>query len=187
MKPVERSDANHFVAYLHRLHREKNSVALAHLRRGIDNPLGEMPERDAYLFRCPAVASADRTLAEAVPLIAGLFAMHPSSGKGQRLGSAAQLLGNEPQTTGIERRFIIMLESDRSELATHLRGIVSALKARGIALDWKQLTLDVMAWSDSANVTQHAWARQFWASSPALESRAAMAAENAAELVEQNA
>lgn len=187
MNPAERAELNHFVAYLHRLHREKNTVAMAYLRRGVDKLLGEMPERDACLFRCPAVASADKALAEAIPLIAGLFAMHSSTGKGLRVGSAMQALKGAPQTTGIERRFIAMLESDRAELVAHLRSVMPALKARGIAIDWKQLTLDVMVWGDPARVTQHAWARQFWASAPATESRATMAAENAAELAEQNA
>lgn len=187
MSSVEKTEINHFVSYLQRLHREKSNVALAHMRRGIDKALGDMPERDACLFGCPAVASADKAFAEAIPLIAGLFALHPSVGKGVRLGSALQSLKSAAPSNGIERRFIGMLEADRSDLANHLRGVVLGLKAAGIAIDWKQLTHDVMTWDDPTLETRQEWARQFWASAQPSERRTPAVAEPATELVEQNA
>jgi CRISPR type I-E-associated protein CasB/Cse2 len=61
------------------------------------------------------------------------------------------------------KRFIALVDSERDDLAGHLRQAVSLLNAHDIAVDWAQLLLDLRRWDSEFRSAQWQWSRDFWA------------------------
>lgn len=97
-------------------------------------------------------------------LVAGLWAMHWKEGRTsekQSLGKAyADHWRSNNCSTSIEKRFIVTLDADQSQLAYRLRQLVVLLKEYPI--DFSKLLNDLLWWKLEKNKVQIEWARDFY-------------------------
>jgi CRISPR system Cascade subunit CasB len=155
----DESDASRFIGYLQRLRDTGDRAALAHLRRGLGRPVGACARRDAVVFRCPGGLPRDE---DASALVASLFALHPDSGGPGGLGRSMNALAVGANSPSVEKRFVALLNADREDLGEHLRHAVSLLKSKDVAVEWRQLFLDVLDWDRERRPVQRRWSREFW-------------------------
>lgn len=92
-------------------------------------------------------------------LVAGLFALHPESGR-MKLPVALRLLTSARDS--IELRFRALLAAEKVDLGLHLRHAVGIVGSHGFALDWRDLHRTVRFWDHYSNRSRRAWARAFW-------------------------
>ena len=147
---------------------------LAALRKGASRSPGELPEIwELTRVEVPDGAGDAPTWEEiAVHTAMTLYAVHqqsrtepmfrPSVG----LGSAAHdLVGRDEENPSARARFNALVTSTTvAELRHHLRGFVSLLRARGIALDHAMLADDVLRFQQPGGAKQVrlTWARQYY-------------------------
>ena len=156
---------------------------LAALRRGVSRSPGELPEIwELTRVEVPDGAGDAPTWEEiAVHTAMTLYAVHqqsrtePMFRPGIGLGSAAHdLVGRDEENPSARARFNALVTSTTvAELRHHLRGFVSLLRARGIALDHAMLADDVLRFQQPGGAKQVrlTWARQYY--SPPAESQPA--------------
>ena len=147
---------------------------LAALRRGVSRSPGELPEIwELTRVEVPDGAGDAPTWEEiAVHTAMTLYAVHqqsrtePMFRPGIGLGSAAHdLVGRDEENPSARARFNALVTSTTvAELRHHLRGFVSLLRARGIALDHAMLADDVLRFQQpgGAKKVRLAWARQYY-------------------------
>ena len=147
---------------------------LAALRRGVSRSPGELPEIwELTRVEVPDGAGDAPTWEEiAVHTAMTLYAVHqqsrtePTFSPGVGLGSAAHdLVGRDEENPSARARFNALVTSTTvAELRHHLRGFVSLLRARGIALDHAMLADDVLHFQQpgGAKKVRLAWARQYY-------------------------
>ena len=148
---------------------------LAALRRGASRSPGELPEIwELTRVEVPDGAGDAPTWEEiAVHTAMTLYAVHqqsrtePMFSPGVGLGSAARRLIGPPdeENPSARARFNALVTSTTvAELRHHLRGFVSLLRARGIALDHAMLADDVLHFQQpgGAKKVRLAWARQYY-------------------------
>ena len=153
---------------------------LAALRRGVSRSPGELPEIwELTRVEVPDGAGDAPTWEEiAVHTAMTLYAVHQQSrtehmfSPGVGLGSAARRLIGSPdeENPSARARFNALVTSTTvAELRHHLRGFVSLLRARGIALDHAMLADDVLRFQQPGGAKQVrlTWARQYYYSPPA--------------------
>lgn len=142
--------------------RERDSAALAKLRRGLGRPVGQGGERDVWLYRHLGGAKPEHE--EPAALVASLFALHPAAGGSGNLGAAfRRLYALMNESPSVEKRFAALLDAEAEDLHGRLRQAVSLLKAKEVAIDWKQLLYDLLRWDAEKRPVQRRWARDFWA------------------------
>ena len=148
---------------------------LAALRRGVSRSPGELPEIwELTRVEVPDGAGDAPTWEEiAVHTAMTLYAVHQQSrtehmfSPGVGLGSAARRLIGSPdeENPSARARFNALVTSTTvAELRHHLRGFVSLLRARGIALDHAMLADDVLRFQQPGGAKQVrlTWARQYY-------------------------
>ena len=148
---------------------------LAALRRGVSRSPGELPEIwELTRVEVPDGAGDAPTWEEiAVHTAMTLYAVHQQSrtehmfSPGVGLGSAARRLIGSPdeENPSARARFNALVTSTTvAELRHHLRGFVSLLRARGIALDHAMLADDIFYFQQpgGAKKVRLAWARQYY-------------------------
>ena len=147
---------------------------LAALRKGASRSPGELPEIwELTRVEVPDGAGDAPTWEEiAVHTAMTLYAVHqqsrtePMFRPGAGLGSAAHdLVGRDEENPSARARFNALVTSTTvAELRHHLRGFVSLLRARGIALDHAMLADDVLRFQQpgGARSVRLAWARQYY-------------------------
>lgn len=153
---------------------------MARLRRGVGCTPGEKPELWNLLFdKFPEELmskTGEPTRAEwAVSIALSLYALHqqgrdlrmePMHVKGMPLGSSIrQIAENEDQLPAVRRRFAVFAtSSDMCECAYHLRGLVQLMRAKGIPLDYVQLTKDLYWFQnqDDAQRVKLRWGQDFY-------------------------
>ena len=167
--------------YLHNESRARGEMAA--LRKGASRDSGELPEIwELTSVEIPEYASDAPTREEiAVHTAMTLYAVHqqsrtePMFRPGIGLGSAAHdLVGRDEENPSARARFNALVTSTTvAELRHHLRGFVSLLRARGIALDHAMLADDVLRFQQPGGAKQVrlTWARQYY--SPPAESQPA--------------
>ena len=147
---------------------------VAALRKGASRSPGELPEIwELTRVEIPDGAGDAPTWEEiAVHTAMTLYAVHqqsrtepmfrPSVG----LGSAAHdLVGRDEENPSARARFNALVTSTTvAELRHHLRGFVSLLRARGIALDHAMLADDIVRFQrpGGAKKVRLNWARQYY-------------------------
>ena len=146
---------------------------LAALRKGVSRSPGELPEIwELTRVEVPDGAGDAPTWEEiAVHTAMTLYAVHqqsrtePMFSPGVGLGSAAHdLVGRDEENPSARARFNALVTSTTvAELRHHLRGFVSLLRARGIALDHAMLADDVLRFQQpgGARSVRLNWARQY--------------------------
>lgn len=153
---------------------------LAALRKGASRSPGELPEIwELTRVEVPDGAGDAPTWEEiAVHTAMTLYAVHQQSrtehmfSPGVGLGRAARRLIGPPdeENPSARARFNALVTSTTvAELRHHLRGFVSLLRARGIALDHAMLADDVLRFQQpgGARSVRLNWARQYYYSPPA--------------------
>ena len=158
--------------YLHNESRARGEMAA--LRKGASRDSGELPEIwELTSVEIPEYASDAPTREEiAVHTAMTLYAVHqqsrtePMFHPGVGLGRAARRLIGPPdeENPSARARFNALVTSTTvAELRHHLRGFVSLLRARGIALDHAMLADDVLRFQQpgGARSVRLNWARQY--------------------------
>ena len=148
---------------------------VAALRKGASRSPGELPEIwELTRVEVPDGAGDAPTWEEiAVHTAMTLYAVHqqsrtePMFSPGVGLGSAARRLIGPPdeENPSARARFNALVTSTTvAELRHHLRGFVSLLRARGIALDHAMLADDIVGFQrpGGAKKVRLNWARQYY-------------------------
>ena len=163
--------------YLHNEAQARGQMAA--LRGAIAREPGEVPEVwELTQVKVPDNAGDAPTPEEiAVHTAMTLYAVHqqsrtaPMFRPGVGLGRAArELVGRDEENPSAQRRFNALVTSTTvAELRHHLRGFVSQLRARDIALDHAMLADDITRFQrpNGAKQVRLAWARQYYSLSPA--------------------
>ena len=155
-------------------------AAFAHLRAnvnrepGIDGSIWEIT-----VDGVPGHPQSDEPTREelAVHTALTLFAVH-QQGAGEEmhrggvgLGQAVRRLddiiggGSDETVSPVRRRFNALVTAETlDELRNHLRGLVTQLRAKGIALDYGMLADDIcqFQWPGQADSVRRRWARQYY-------------------------
>ncbi len=158
-----------------------SKAVLAQLRRGVGLVPGEKPELWSILFEGMPEEMLSKngvpTRAEwAVYIALTMFALHQQGydigtqcmhREEQSLGKALKLLckGDEDAQKRIKRRFDTLATSDDiAEAAYHLRGLISLLRAEGIALDYTALAKDMYSFQfeNRAASVRLNWGQDFY-------------------------
>jgi CRISPR system Cascade subunit CasB len=147
-------DVHPFIQRLYDLAEHDNRAALAELRRSFATPLSAMPYVVPFLR-----ADATRREEDALVLVAGLFALHPSKGT---LSLARALAIVARTSDSVALRFRALLDADIEDLAHHLRHAVTLVRSHELAVDFDDLLNTVRWWDGEDKNRQRAWARDFW-------------------------
>ena len=169
--------------YLHNEAQARGQMAA--LRGAVAREPGEVPEVwELTQVKVPDNAGDAPTREEiAVHTAMTLYAVHqqsrtvPMFRPGVGLGRAArELVGWDEENPSAQKRFNALVTSTTvAELRHHLRGFVSQLRARDIALDHAMLADDITRFQrpNGAKQVRLAWARQYYSLSPAGDADAA--------------
>lgn len=169
--------------YLHNEAQARGQMAA--LRGAVAREPGEVPEVwELTQVKVPDNAGDAPTREEiAVHTAMTLYAVHqqsrtaPMFRPGVGLGRAArELVGRDEENPSAQKRFNALVTSTTvAELRHHLRGFVSQLRARDIALDHAMLADDITRFQrpNGAKQVRLAWARQYYSLSPAGDADAA--------------
>ena len=155
-------------------------AAMARLRRGIGHAPGELPELwGTFLLKMPEELlghGRETSKAEwAIYTALTMFALHqqgksrteqPMHVHGVSLGTAARgLVKDESEDRErIARRFYpVAMAEDMTELAVHLRSLVSLLRSENLALDYARLAADLYFFQipDAADRVKLRWGEDF--------------------------
>ena len=169
--------------YLHNEARARGELAA--LRGAVTREPGEVPDTwELTRVEVSDYAGDAPTREEiAVHTAMTLYAVHqqsrtvPMFRPGVGLGRAArELVGWDEENPSAQKRFNALVTSTTvAELRHHLRGFVSLLRARDIALDHAMLADSITRFQrpNGAKQVRLAWARQYYSLSPAGDADAA--------------
>jgi len=104
--------------------------------------------------------------------VAGAFGYHPLTEEQGNFGSACKKLS--PKHAGAEQRFARLLDADRESLCDLVRPLILAMRSAGIAVNHRQLYIDLRLWGERTRV---AWAKEFWTSEGQEETEAQQEAQ----------
>ena len=85
------------------------------------------------------------------------------------LGKSFRQARSDQNKTGLDRRFARLLDADSDRLPFHLRQVIMRLTTDWVAINWNQLTKDILNWHQSSRFVQRNWARDYVASQPKTE------------------
>ncbi|MCC7277269.1 MAG: type I-E CRISPR-associated protein Cse2/CasB [Chromatiaceae bacterium] len=143
--------------------KQRDSAALARLRRGLDRKPGECTDMLPYVIPfLPGNSRMDHYF-----LTASLFAHHPpTDGRaGLSIGAAIHAVWQERDgIESIEKRFVVLLNAHVDELPHHLRQVIGLIKAQQspAPLDYRMLLQHLAHWNNPDRWVQMLWARDFW-------------------------
>jgi CRISPR system Cascade subunit CasB len=157
-----KDEAKRLLSYLRAL--KKDRGAMADLRCALDP--GRIARAWPLLGRVGGIGNPR------VETIAGLFAYHPEEASNGNLGTTCAMLARE--NTSFDARFRRLLGCDREEICDRLRPVILAAKAKGIAINYEQLFVDLQYWGD---LVKARWAREYWGGTGTEEMPGAVARE----------
>lgn len=152
-----------FITYLQSLVEKQERGALAALRRGLGQPVGQAPEMYPYII--PFLPESLHPEQEAVfYLIASLFAYHPLTTDEGNLGRHLAAIRNDRNQEALDRRFTALLAAHPDDLPAYLRQTISYLKSRDVPVNWERLLRDLSYWShpEYGPQVRKNWANAFW-------------------------
>lgn len=170
-KSRQEQDLNHnrlqamiFTKYLQGL--RENRAALAHLRRGLgksQGTIGMLPYIAPFL-------PDDKREYSAYFLTASLFGIHAlfTEQKYHDIGRIFRLLGekktSKEATQSLQRRFTALLDANQMDIGHHLRQVISEANSAKpeIAVNYRQLLLDLIEWNNSSKHIQKRLAKSFF-------------------------
>ena len=142
------------VVRLRQLAARNERAALAELRRSLADPIAAMPSVAPFFGK-----ETRRHEEDALILVAGLFALHPSPGT-RSLAAALRTCAQSSDSVAL--RFQALLDCDADDLPTHLRHAVSLVRSADLAIDYDDLLLTIRWWRAEERDRQRRWARDFW-------------------------
>lgn len=98
-----------------------------------------------------------------------LFAYYPQKldqDGNRNFGQSARGLAGEGSSGGADRRFRALLDTSLEDLRSPLSALVRLMKAKGIAIAYPQLIMDLCRWEHPDQYIQDKWARAFWGAPP---------------------
>jgi CRISPR system Cascade subunit CasB len=139
---------------------------LAAMRRGLGRTAGSVPQMWPFYESVASHANSPRLDAEHAAL--SLYGLHqqsqrdpmhkPGAGLGEALRRLKACEGVSEES--VARRFnAAATATSVEELVAHLRGLVTQLRGKKIALDYSQLREDLLSWTSP---TGQAWVRRHW-------------------------
>lgn len=158
----------------------ESRAVLARLRRGVGKRLGDLPDLVEFVVDTQDVPGAEvddgPSQAEVAAYTAlTLYAVHQQSRtdagmhvSGRPLGRALGRLqtGNKEKDSAVIRRFqAFATAADLRELSTHLRGLVTQLRAKEIGFDYQQLAEDLVGYQEGPESVARVrlrWGRDFF-------------------------
>lgn len=144
------------IAALERLTQTDDRAALSALRRS----LSEDAVAHAYPYVIPFLPLRPTAWLESTYLlVAGLFALHPMSGR-DTLGVALRRVQDATGSNSVEQRFVALLDAHPDDLGPHLRHAISLVRSKEIAIDWNDLLRTIRGWREES--IRRRWARDFW-------------------------
>lgn len=159
-----------FVTYLEERRDQEDRAALAAMRRWLAQPT-IYSEATPFVQRRLAV-NASAVEEATYYLIGGLFALHdesaPKGNMGDHFRELCVAMGENPDEPppNVERRFMVLLASDSTQIDVALRQAITLLKANGTSVNWHQLASDVKRLKgkneEERLKIQRWWARRFW-------------------------
>ena len=169
MKKIMTSNDWIFIKYLESLQTREDRRALASLRRGLGKKPGTSWEMYPYVARYIPEA-AKQWEADIYYLVAFLFASYngppwPEDSKRDtrsNLGVSFAQLAAKSDSSSIEARFVVLLNSHVEDLGNHLRYSISLLSSRSIPVNWVRLLADLKGWKWEDKTIQRRWSRSFW-------------------------
>ncbi|HWO61545.1 MAG TPA: type I-E CRISPR-associated protein Cse2/CasB [Umezawaea sp.] len=139
---------------------------LAALRRGLGRLAGSVPQMWPYYRSVIPSAESPRLDAEHAALtLYGIHQQsqrHPMHRPGIGLGDALRQLKNHDGVSeeAVTRRFnAAATATSVGELVAHLRGLITQLRGKDIALDYTRLREDLLGWINPAG---QSWVRRRW-------------------------
>lgn len=99
-----------------------------------------------------------------IETIAGLYAYHPKEVKEGNIGTTCQSLRTKHNS--FDMRFRRLLACEREELGDHLRAVILAAKAKDVPVNYRQLLIDLIVWSERVKAR---WAKEYWGVSEEAE------------------
>jgi len=91
--------------------------------------------------------------------------LYPLAEKGStgNLGLAMRRARDPGNHKGLDRRFEILLDADRTQLPFRLRQTIRFLKSKRVLVNWQQLLEDLQKWNLTSRIVQKQWARAYFA------------------------
>lgn len=152
----------HLIQSLERAAARDDRAVFAALRRSLDEETASMARAAQHVARYLPM-QLDAESERMAYLVAGLFALHPTSGGTRTIAAALRSVMERRDSPSIEGRFTALLGADVEDLAPHLRHVVTLIRGDDVQFDWLQLLNDLRFWSHPDGKVQRRWARDFWA------------------------
>ncbi len=172
-KEEKNSVETQFVNYLQSIAEDRG--AMAALRRG----LGKAPGSVSTMYPYVTPWAEKEHSYERFYLTASLFAAGPGHEEnGRSFGASLRALvepGKDIKGSGIEKRFLSLLNLDREELFQPLSRLIVMLRGKSISVDYAVLMRDLLWWnapySFGNKSVQLRWAEDFWRNSKNTENQ----------------
>lgn len=101
-----------------------------------------------------------------LPIVAGLYATHPSEAYEGNFGKTCKLIelkrdqkASDDMLTPTERRFQHLLAAEKDEVLDRVQRMVLMAKSHDVPVNYGQLATDLKFWNDR---TKREWASAFW-------------------------
>lgn len=158
----------------------ESRAALARLRRGVGKQPGDLPDLVAFVVDTQGPPGPEPDDGPSQAEVAAytaltLYAVHQQSRTdvgmhvpGKPLGralSALRAVGGEEDPAVIRRFQAFATAADLRELSTHLRGLVTQLRAKDIGFDYQQLAEDLVGYQEGPESVARVrlrWGRDFF-------------------------
>ena len=139
----------------------------ARLKRNAGNTLAESRRVSGLFLNHLRPHDLPRYQEWAYFLVATLYPLN-SDGSGQgSLGTALRTVrpADEKKAKSLDRRFEILLDSDKAHLHFRLRQMVKFLYSKRVSINWPLFLKHLLAWNSEKRWVQERWARDYFVGS----------------------
>lgn len=145
-----------FIRFLKKTSKTDNRAVLADLRRGFSKATEKRAWRHIGAY-CDLDNEKERVIFQTV---AACYATNPLNDPDKESNFGTSIRQLKKEFPSLETTFQRLLNCRRPEdVCKRLQSIVLAMKAKGIAVNWKRLMRDLLYWNNRA---KERWAAQFW-------------------------
>jgi len=133
----------------------------ARLKRNAGRTLAEAHKALGLFFRL-LPPNVPRFHTETYFMLATLYPI-AEGGSAGNLGHSLLQARDDKHPQGLDRRFEILLDSDRDQLRFRLRQAIRLLYSKRVPVNWPQLSDDLLHWDHPKRYVQENWARAYFA------------------------
>jgi CRISPR system Cascade subunit CasB len=134
----------------------------ARLKRNAGNTLAEARQTALGLFYRVLPPNVAHYQEGIYFMVATLYPLADSSGAGN-LGAALRRAQDSQNKDGLDRRVMVLLDADESQLPFRLRQAIRYLYSKRVPVDWPRLLKDLLYWTHESRFVQQEWARTYFA------------------------